>query len=448
MDFEILKKSESSSLRRGVISTYCGNIDTPVFMPVGTVGTVKSVAPWELRELGAEIILGNTYHLFLRPGEKLIEKFGGLSKWSGWGGPILTDSGGYQVFSLREKKIKNPCLAGRQEKSKIKIKEKDLFDNSELVKITDDGVEFKSYLDGTKHFFTPEKVIDIQLALGSDIIMPLDVCPSSIAHREEIENAVEISIKWLVRSKLHLERKFQITRNKSQTNLKSLPCRTSASSVESQAGQTSNLKPALFGIIQGGIDKKLRKYCAEEMIKLDLPGYAIGGLAVGESQKEMLEMVGFLDKILPKNKPRYLMGVGTPDDILKATKLGVDMFDCVLPTRMARHGTAYVKLKVKSQKSKVDGRYLFEEINLLNSKFREDKNLIDKNCQCPTCRAPQKSNSFCEIPRSEAEGDKNNFSLAYLSHLIREKEILGVRLLTLHNLHLYLNLMKEIRESI
>lgn len=374
--YKISKKSNFSSLRTGVISTAHGEINTPVFMPVGTVGAVKSVAPWELRELGAEIILGNTYHLYLRPGEKLIEEFGGLAKFNRWEGPILTDSGGFQVFSLG---------AGKTTKS-----------GESLVKISEYGVEFKSHLDGKKHYFTPEKVVDIQIALGSDIIMPLDVCPPSKAKKAEVERAVNLSIKWLKRSKEHLELKA-----------KSLP--------------------ALFGIVQGGIYSDLRERCAKEMIELDLPGYAIGGLAVGESQGEMLEIVSLCDKLLPKDKPRYLMGIGTPDDIEKATRLGVDMFDCVLPTRLARHGTAY-KLKAKSLKFKAAKGGIFEEINLLKSKNKDSKEVIDANCQCPAC--------------------KNGFSRAYLHHLIKEREILGIRLLTLHNLHTYLRLMDNIRKTV
>lgn len=379
--YKISKKSNFSSLRTGVISTAHGEINTPVFMPVGTVGAVKSVAPWELRELGAEIILGNTYHLYLRPGEKLIEEFGGLAKFNRWEGPILTDSGGFQVFSLG---------AGKTTKS-----------GESLVKISEYGVEFKSHLDGKKHYFTPEKVVDIQIALGSDIIMPLDVCPPSKAKKAEVERAVNLSIKWLKRSKDHLE----------------------ARSKKLAAGDI----PALFAIVQGGIYSDLRERCAKEMIELDLPGYAIGGLAVGESQSEMLEIVSLCDKLLPKDKPRYLMGVGTPDDIEKATKLGVDMFDCVLPTRLARHGTAY-KLKAKSLKLKAARGGIFEEINLLKSENKDSKEVIDANCQCPAC--------------------KNGFSRAYLHHLVKEREILGIRLLTLHNLHTYLRLMDNIRKTV
>lgn len=359
--FKIIKQSKNSSLRTGVISTPHGDIKTPVFMPVGTVGAVKTVAPWELQDLGAEIILGNTYHLYLRPGENLIKEFDGLAAFNHWNGPILTDSGGFQVFSLG---------AGKKNKK-----------GESLVKISNDGVEFQSHLDGSKHIFTPEKVVDIQLSIGSDIIMPLDVCPPSKASYDEVKQAVDLSIEWLKRSKVYL-------------NSKKLQS-----------------KPALFGIVQGGIYSDLRKYCAEEMIKLDLPGYSIGGLAVGESQAEMLEVIKALDNILPKNKPRYLMGVGTLDDIKKATALGVDMFDCVLPTRLGRHGVAVL----------MDGN----DLNLASGTYRQDRKTIDIKCQCPAC--------------------KEGFSRAYLHHLVKEKEILGVRLLTLHNLYSYISLIKNIR---
>ena len=406
--FKINKTSNESSLRSGVISTPRGKINTPVFMPVGTVGAVKTVAPWELRGLGTEIILGNTYHLYLRPGEKLIEDFGGLAEFNRWQGPTLTDSGGYQVFSLREKKFMNQNL-------KFKIKEENLFkEKKSLVKISENGIEFRSYLDGSKHFFTPEKVIDIQLAIGSDIIMPLDVCPPSIALKSEVKKAVGLSIKWLCRSKEHLESRIINYKLEMKNHDSKFIIHNST---------------VLFGIVQGGIYADLRQYCANEMIKLNLPGYAIGGLAVGESQSEMLEIVNLLDGILPKDKPRYLMGVGTPDDIIKATKAGVDMFDCVLPTRMARHGVAYkYKFKNKNLKFKIRKEKLFEEINLRKSQYQEDKNPIDKNCQCPAC--------------------KEKFSRAYLHHLVREKEILGMRLLALHNLHTYFELMREIRSLV
>jgi len=411
MKFKLEKKLKSG-VRVGEITARHGRIKTPVFMPVGTVGAVKSVAPWELRELGAEIILGNTYHLYLRPGEKIISKFGGLARFSGWNGPMLTDSGGFQVFSLGEKNLKSQI-------SNLKNKEGDFSEKQTLVKITEDGVEFSSHLDGSKHFFTPEKVIDIQLALGADIIMPLDVCPPAKAPKKEISQAVELSTQWLKRSKKHLD------------------------------GKRLKDKPALFAIVQGGVYTDQRIHCAQQMIQLDLPGYAIGGLAVGEAKEDMWRIVKLLDGILPKNKPRYLMGVGTPDDLIAATKLGMDMFDCVLPTRLGRHGVAY-RRNLKSQISnlKIKEKDLFEEINLNSSKYRADKDPIDINCRCPACRAQIISNSHRKIHRSEAKADKNKFSKAYLHHLVKEKEILGIRLLTLHNLFTYFELMQNIRSRV
>jgi len=431
--FKITKQSNISFLRTGVIFTSHGIIHTPVFMPVGTVGVVKSVAPWELKDLGAEIILGNTYHLYLRPGEKLISDFapkgplsgGGLTEFNRWQGPILTDSGGYQVFSLGGKKKQDTRnkiqinfksqisrlrrgFGGQANSKQYNNGAIEQLSNKSLVKVTNDGVEFRSYLDGSKHFFTSEKVIDIQLALGSDIIMPLDICPRADAPKSEVRKAVELSIKWLKRSKKHLESRIM--------------------NHESWAGNYNSKfsihnSPVLFGIIQGGIYSDLRKYCTQKMIELDLPGYAIGGLAVGEKKAKMWKIVALMNEILPQDKPRYLMGVGTPDDLVKATKLGMDMFDCVLPTRFGRHGVAFRKQETRNKLQETK----FKKINLLNSKCRIDKKPIDKNCQCPTC--------------------KNNFSRAYLSHLIKEREILGVRLLTLHNLFTYFDLMRKIRAT-
>jgi queuine tRNA-ribosyltransferase len=344
-------------------------------MPVGTKGSIKGVSPDELKALGAQIVLSNTYHLYLRPGEKLIKKLGGLHKFMGWNGPILTDSGGYQVFSLGERG------EGRES----------------LVKVTQDGAEFKSFLDGSKHLFTPEKVIQIQLDLGIDILMPLDVCPSGKASAKEIERASLLSIEWAKRAKLYFDK-----------NVANIP-----------RGE----KPALFGIVQGGLDLILRERCAKEMIELDFDGYSVGGLAVDHETRDMWATVKLMGQLLPENKPRYLMGVGTPDDIVKATKLGMDMFDCVLPTRLARHGAVYVnqKSKIKNQKH---GNYLL--INLTNAKYRTDPDPIDKKCGCPACRG--------------------KFSKAYISHLLRENEMFGLRLTSLHNLFIYLDLMRELKE--
>jgi len=352
--FKILKKSKKSSARVGEIETAHGKFKTPAFLPCGTVGAVKTLSPEEIKELGAEIVLANTYHLYLRPGSKTIKKLGGLHKFMKWDGPILTDSGGFQVFSL-----------------------------SSLVQIRENGVEFRSHLDGSSHFFAPEKVIQIQKDLGSDIIMPLDICTTYPCSRKEAEKSVELTLKWAAISKKLNEKRPRSKMVK------------------------------LFGIVQGSVYDDLRIKCAKELLKMDFDGYAIGGLAVGEPKSDLWRIVKLLDEILPKDKPRHLLGVGEPFDLLKASQYGIDMFDCVLPTRLARHGVVWTK---KTQK-----------LDLTKSNFKDDPNPID-NCGCYTC--------------------KNQFSRAYLHHLIKEREILGHRLLTIHNLFFVVNLLKKIREKI
>jgi len=394
-------KNINKGIRRGLLKTPHGEIKTPFFMPVGTVGSVKSVAPWELKELGAQIVLANTYHLYLRPGEKLIKKLGGIHEFMGWDRPILTDSGGYQVFSLGQKRENSrEWGVGRNSSKALPVNHNP---KSSLVKISENGVEFKSHLDGSKHFFTPEKVIDIQLDLGVDILMPLDVCPSGKASKEEVEKATMLSVEWAKRAREYFELRIM--------------------------NYESRKRPLLHGIVQGGLDSKLREWCAKELVKLDFDGYSVGGLAVDFETRNMWDTVKLMGEILPKNKQRYLMGVGTPNDIIKAVNLGMDMFDCVLPTRMARHGNVYVEAKSLSQKAK-KGRQKesnFQLVNLLNSGYREDPAVIDNNCGCTACQNGQ------------------GFSKAYISHLLRSKEILGIRLATLHNLWQYLNLMKELR---
>lgn len=367
MSFKLIKKSKTG-VRIGELTTAHGKIETPFFMPVGTQGSVKGISPDELNQMGAQIILCNTYHLYLRPGEKIIKKLGGLHKFSGWDKPILTDSGGYQVFSLGEKTA---------QKSK-----------ESLVKITEEGVEFKSHLDGSKHLLTPEKVIQIQLDLGVDILMPLDVCPSGKANKDEIKNACDITLRWAKRSKEYFDAKTKKIKNEK--------------------------RPLLHGIVQGGLYEDLRREHATEMIELNFDGYSVGGLAVDHETRDMWKTVKLMGEILPENKQRYLMGVGTPEDIIKATELGMDMFDCVLPTRLARHGSVYIKNKSK---------YIL--INLLNSKYREDGKTIEKDCACYAC--------------------KNGYSKSYISHLIRSNEMFGLRLATLHNLYTYVDLLKRIR---
>lgn len=318
-------------------------------MPCGTRGAVKTLTPDELKQLGCEIILGNTYHLMLRPGSELIARMGGLHKWTTWNRPMLTDSGGFQVFSL-----------------------------SRINKITDDGVLFQSHIDGSSHMLTPEKSIEVQQQLGADIIMAFDECAPGDSDYNYAKKAMERTHAWTKRS------------------IKAKTC----------------MDQALFLIIQGSIYKDLRKQSAEFMVNLDPPGLAIGGLAVGESKGHMLEAIETVVPLIPKEKPRYLMGVGEPADILEAVKRGIDMFDCVLPTRLARHGTF---LHPEGKKS------------LENAAFKADSSTLQSDCACYTCK---------------------NFSRSYLRHLMIEKEILGHRLLTIHNLHFLLELMRQIRKNI
>ena len=348
--YELLHVDKNSGARRGVVHTPHGDIQTPIFMPVGTLATVKAMSPEELKnDVKAQIILSNTYHLYLRPGHDLVKEAGGLHKFMNWDRPILTDSGGFQVFSL-----------------------------SGLRKITEEGVKFNSHLDGSKHMFTPEKVMEIEEALGADIIMAFDECCPYPSDYEYTKNSMERTTRWAKRCK-------------------------DAHTTENQG---------LFGIIQGGFYKDLRKKSAEDLIKLDFPGYAIGGISVGEPKKEFLDILRYTTPLMPKDKPRYLMGVGTPDYLIEAALSGIDMCDCVLPTRLARHGTAL------TSKGKLVIR---------NQNFARDWNKLDDECDCYTCR---------------------NYTRAYLRHLIKTNEILGMRLLSLHNLRFLTKLMERVRIEI
>lgn len=408
MAFKLIKKQENG-IRIGVLDTAHGRIETPFFMPVGTVGSVKGVSPDELNTMGAQIVLSNTYHLYLRPGEGLVKKMGGLHKFMGWDKPILTDSGGYQVFSLGQDKFQETRNNAQTNSN----------NQTSLVKITEEGIEFKSFLDGSKHLFTPEKVIQIQLDLGVDILMPLDVCPSGKATKEEIKKACDLTIEWARRSKVYFD--HQMKKSKLAN------------------GDPNVTRPLLHGIVQGGLYEDLRRYCAKELTALDFDGYSVGGLAVDHETRDMWQTVKLMGEILPKDKQRYLMGVGTPDDIMKATRLGMDMFDCVLPTRLARHGSVYIRCHPeKAERTKDRGpRFLadaqndknFNLINLLNSKYRDDPNVMDAECGCYACR------------------NGKGFSRAYVSHLLRSNEILGIRLTTLHNLYQYLELMGSLQEN-
>jgi queuine tRNA-ribosyltransferase len=365
-EFKIVKKDAKTRARASLFKTPHGLINMPIFMPVGTLATVKTLSPEELVSSGAEIILANTYHLYLRPGEKLIKKMGGLHKWMNWKKPILTDSGGFQVFSLAMEK-------GYTKKN-----------SKSLVKIKEDGVEFKSHLDGSTHFFTPEKVMHIEADLGADIIMAFDECAPIHESKKYVEEAMERTHRWAERCKKEHER---IQKKK-------------------------KIKQALFPIIQGGIHDDLRIKSTKFMSKLDLPGIAIGGLSVGESKQEMYHTLDKIYPYLPENKPRYLMGVGSPDDLLEAVSHGIDMFDCVMATRNARHGSFWTN----------DGRF-----HLANSEFKESNKPLMKGCSCYTCK---------------------NYSASYVRHLFMEKEMFGLRLLTIHNVQFLVDLMKNIRKNI
>jgi queuine tRNA-ribosyltransferase len=350
MAFEFVLEyvDDGSQARLGRIATPHGSISTPAFAPVGTKATVKSLDPRDLAELGAELILGNTYHLYLRPGISVVEEFGGLHGFMGWDGPILTDSGGFQVFSLAEQR-----------------------------KITDEGVVFRSHIDGSQHLFTPEMVVKVQERLGADIIMVLDECaePEDWAYNRQ---AVARTHAWAARCREAQHRSDQ----------------------------------ALFGIVQGGTFAELRQQSAEFLVGLDFPGYAIGGLSVGESKEQMLRILDITASLLPEHKPRYLMGVGAPEDLLEGVARGVDLFDCVLPTRLARNAALFTR----------QGR-----VNIRNARHERDAGPVEEGCQCYTCR---------------------HFSRAYLRHLFKAGELLAYRLATIHNVHFILQLMRDIRAAI
>ena len=350
IEFQILHKDKYTRARVGILKTAHGSFETPVFMPVGTYGCVKSMSPDDLIETGTKIILANTYHLYLRPGHKLIEELGGLHRFMSWNQPILTDSGGFQVFSL-----------------------------AKLRKITDEGVLFQSHLDGSKHFIRPEDAISIQRSLGSDIIMAFDECAPYPAEKDYIEKSVQRTTEWAKR------------------------CLTA---------MKGNREQAIFGIVQGGVYMDMREKSAKELVQMDFDGYAIGGLSVGEEKEIRDRIVRETVPLLPMDKPVYLMGVGKPEDIIDAVTAGVDMFDCVIPTRNARNGTLFTK----------EGKIVIK-----NACYSKDERPVDEDCDCYTCR---------------------NFSRAYLRHLFTTKELLVYRLNTIHNLFYYQQLMEEIRKAI
>ncbi|MCB2087410.1 MAG: tRNA guanosine(34) transglycosylase Tgt [Sphingomonadaceae bacterium] len=352
--FQFTIHASDGKARTGTIAMRRGEIRTPAFMPVGTAATVKAMKPESVRASGADIILGNTYHLMLRPGAERVARLGGLHKFMNWQRPILTDSGGYQVMSL-----------------------------SDLRKLTEQGVEFRSHLDGSKHMLTPERSMEIQRLLGSDIVMAFDECPRADQRRDVIASSMEMSMRWAKRSRDGFD-----------------------------SGGEHAERSALFGIQQGALDEELRLHSAQALTEIGFDGYAIGGLAVGEGQEAMFATLDFAPGQLPADRPRYLMGVGKPDDLVGAVERGVDMFDCVLPTRSGRNGQAFTW----------NG-----PLNLRNARFAEDQAPLDDRCQCPTC---------------------GTYSRAYLHHLIRSGEILGAMLLTEHNIGFYQQLMQAMRDAI
>ncbi|MBI4653329.1 tRNA guanosine(34) transglycosylase Tgt [Candidatus Kuenenbacteria bacterium] len=378
--FQLIKKSKKSRARLSLLKTSHGDIEGPFFMPIATKGAIKNLTSEEVKSLKSQIILSNTYHLMLRPGTTVIKKAGGLHKFINWNSPILTDSGGFQAYSLGER-VRNNLLTKEQKLSEVKFSE--------------EGIEFYSEVDGKKIFLSPEKAVEIQIILGSDVIMVLDQCVALPCDYKKTKQAMELTTRWAKRSQEYL------LKNKTKDQ-------------------------KLFCIVQGGTYKRLRLQSAKDLAKINFDGYAIGGLAVGEPRKKMLEVLDCVVPILPENKSHYLMGVGKPEEIVEAVKRGIDMFDCVIPTRNARHGTLY-KFKVKSLKLKVDEKDFYEIIRITNSQFEFDLQPIDLNCDCYTCQ---------------------NYSRAYLRHLFMTNESLGFRLVTIHNLAFYLGLMERIRKEI
>ncbi len=370
--FEVVARDAVSQARAGLLRTPHGVIETPVFMPVGTAGSVKGITQDELEDLGVQILLGNTYHLYLRPGHELIREMGGLHRFMSWTRPILTDSGGFQVMSLKG-----------------------------LGRVTEDGAWFRSHLDGSSHFLSPERAMEIQLALGGDIIMVLDECVEYPASRETVRRAMKLTGRWARRSKEH----YLGIRDSRFESLKTLLPQSRVVNPESRT-------PALFGIVQGGMEKDLRRESAEEITEIGFEGYALGGLSVGESKAKTYDLAEYTAGLLPADRPRYLMGVGTPEDLVESVARGIDMFDCVLPTRNARNGCAFTS----------EGK-----VGIRNARHARDEKPLDPACGCRVCR---------------------RYSRAYLRHLFVAGEMLAGMLVTHHNLYFYLDTMRKIRQAI
>jgi queuine tRNA-ribosyltransferase len=395
--FEIVAEDTTTAARAGLLHTPHGMVETPVFMPVGTAGTVKGMTQAQLEELGVQILLANTYHLYLRPGHEIVREVGGLHRFMGWPRAILTDSGGFQVMSLKS-----------------------------LGRVTEDGVWFKSHLDGSAHFLSPERAVEVQLALGADIIMTLDECVEYPSSHEAIHRAVKLTGRWAGRAKRYYEEQGVggwgpgTGRKPSATSSQPSASETQASEQSAIAHYQSPIPapspqppaPALFGIVQGGVDRDLRRESAEGLLELDFEGYALGGLSVGEPKAEMYEVAEYTAKLLPRNRPRYLMGVGTPEDLVECVARGIDMFDCVMPTRNARNGCVFTS----------QGKVIIK-----NTKYARDESPLDPACECPVCR---------------------RYSRSYIRHLLVAGEMLGAILTTQHNLHFYVDRMRKIRQSL
>jgi len=425
--FQLIKKIKGR--RIGKLYTKHGVVNTPFFLPIATKGAVKNLTPEELKDLGAEIILGNTYHLWLRPGEKIIQKAGGLHKFMNWKESILTDSGGYQVFSLgRKQKIQGFTSNKLRRESRISRISK--------VRISEEGVEFYDPFDGKKYFLTPEKSIEIQLALGSDIIMVLDECPPYPCSREYAKKSLELTTRWARRCKEYLIKKIPNTKYQIPKEFQNSKFKNSRIDLKFQTKNLKPKRPLLFGIIQGSTYKDLRQESARQLLEIGFDGYAIGGVAVGEPREKMKKVLEWVLPLLPEDKPRYLMGLGKPEEIVSAVKAGVDMFDCVIPTRNARHGSLFLwkfpKVFPKTQPSEFRRlnfwreKNLYRIINITNEKFKKDFSPLDENCNCYTCR---------------------NYNRAYLRHLFSVDDPLAGRLATIHNLKFYLELMEKMRTS-
>jgi queuine tRNA-ribosyltransferase len=403
--FEIVAEDKATGARAGLLHTPHGVVETPVFMPVGTAGTVKGMTHAQLEELGVQILLANTYHLYLRPGHEIIRQMGGLHRFIAWPHPILTDSGGFQVMSLKG-----------------------------LGRVTEDGVWFKSHLDGSSHFLSPERAVEIQVALGADIIMTLDECVEYPASREGLHRAVKLTGRWAGRAKEKLSAISSQPSASEGTRSWGLGTREKPSAFSSQLSASGNQtgtqsaidnrqstipspqpllpSPSLFGIVQGGVDKELRRESVASLLELDFEGYAVGGLSVGEPKAEMYDVAEYTAQLLPRNRPRYLMGVGTPEDLVECVARGIDMFDCVMPTRNARNGGVFTS----------QGKVVIK-----NAKYAQDDSPLDPACRCPACR---------------------RYSRSYIRHLFVAGEMLGAILTTQHNLHFYIDRMRKIRQSL